>query len=239
MNTLELQRSLYRLGYDGGGCDGIDGPKTRAALEAFITANPGPSETPIDIYAEISEALKSVPTFIEAKNYSHTNRVELGVIVIHTAETPETHKEAVNVANFFAGIGCTGAPQASAHSHRRRLRSDSVRPRMRHGVARRIGERSLDRNRARRLRVANAGAMGRRLFESGARQFREARRAPLRTLRHSDRSHHAGRSRRWRQRTLRTLRRQRRVFEAGHGASRSWRFVSRGMRTLAMIRAAS
>lgn len=106
MNILELQRSLYRLGYDVGGCDGIMGPKTSDAVTAFSAEHNGDTT--------IVAALEVVPAFIEAKNYSRANRVELGVIVIHTAEAPEIHKEAVNVANFFAGIGCT-APQASAH----------------------------------------------------------------------------------------------------------------------------
>jgi N-acetyl-anhydromuramyl-L-alanine amidase AmpD len=114
MNTLELQRSLYRLGYDVGGCDGIMGPKTQAAVALLQQARELTPDVDVEIEIKSLIAYEKLPPFIEAKNYSRANRVELGVVVIHTAETPEIHKEAVNVANFFAGIGCT-APQASAH----------------------------------------------------------------------------------------------------------------------------
>lgn len=40
MNTLTLQRHLHRLGFDPGACDGVDGPKTRAALGVFLDAGP-------------------------------------------------------------------------------------------------------------------------------------------------------------------------------------------------------
>lgn len=39
MNTLTLQRHLHRLGFDPGALDGIDGPKTQAALRSFMAAH--------------------------------------------------------------------------------------------------------------------------------------------------------------------------------------------------------
>lgn len=120
MNTLEMQRALYRLGFDVGGVDGVSGPKTKAALVAFAAARCIPydgndAQTLVGVCAELEhEVATLLCPWIEARNYSKANRTQLDVIVIHTAETPEIHKEATNVANFFAGIGCT-APQASAH----------------------------------------------------------------------------------------------------------------------------
>lgn len=50
--------------------------------------------------------------FIQAKNYSKSNRTSIDLVVIHTAECGETPKADENVAGFFAGLQ---APQASAH----------------------------------------------------------------------------------------------------------------------------
>lgn len=114
MNTLEMQRALYRLGFDVGGVDGIAGPKTKAALAAWANdrnLDPESAQAVTELEHEVATLLCP---WIEARNYSKANRTDLGVIVIHTAEAPEIHKEATNVANFFAGIGCP-APQASAH----------------------------------------------------------------------------------------------------------------------------
>jgi len=109
MNTLDLQRSLFRLGYDVGGCDGVEGPMTQAAVSAFTAACPGTLDT------MIAAALVSVPPLILAAHFTPANRphsAPIDLIVEHTMEAPEKPKTAFNVASWFAG---TSAPQASAH----------------------------------------------------------------------------------------------------------------------------
>jgi len=115
MNTLERQRALYRLGFDVGGCDGIDGPKTADATQAFMN-DPRFEQTAwntVILDETIAKALEALPPFIEAKNYTRIgNRSKVDLIVIHTMEAPEKPKTARNVATWFAG---PSAPQASAH----------------------------------------------------------------------------------------------------------------------------
>lgn len=112
MNVLQLQRSLWRLGYDPGGCDGAPGPKTQAAITEFLTAQSVAAE---QLEAAIADALEHVPPFILAKHYTPANRphsAPIDLVVIHTMEAPEKPKTARNVATWFAG---DAAPQASAH----------------------------------------------------------------------------------------------------------------------------
>lgn len=106
MNILDLQRGLYRLGFDPGGCDGTTGPKTRAAILAFASAagvsySDDDPESLVLVEAEIAHELEALPAFIEAKNYSRSVVRPIDVIVIHTAEAPEIHHEARNVAGWF------------------------------------------------------------------------------------------------------------------------------------------
>lgn len=117
MNTLELQRALWRLGYDVGGCDGVDGPKTQRAIASFMHDDNASAATP---GYELALALQThldhlVPPFIPAAHFTPANRphsAPIDLIVIHTMEAPEKPKTARNVATWFAG---PSAPQASAH----------------------------------------------------------------------------------------------------------------------------
>jgi len=103
LSTLDIQRGLYRLGYDAGGCDGIMGLKTKAAIAAFMRDDNAGTDTPGWTLESVLEAhLELLPPFVEARNYSRAHRTDLGVIVIHTAEAPEIHHEARNVAGWFA-----------------------------------------------------------------------------------------------------------------------------------------
>jgi N-acetyl-anhydromuramyl-L-alanine amidase AmpD len=107
VNTLERQRALYRLGYDPGAIDGVDGPHTKAAFDLFrvdsgIDLGAAEAVTLEQIDHELAAAIEVLPPFIEARNYSRARRTDLGVIVIHTAEAPEIHREARNVAGWFA-----------------------------------------------------------------------------------------------------------------------------------------
>jgi N-acetyl-anhydromuramyl-L-alanine amidase AmpD len=112
MTPLELQRALFRLGYDPGGCDGVLGPKTGAAVDAFLAAH---SLVSCELDRALGEALELVPPLVLAAHYTPANRPHsspIDVVVIHTMEAPEKPKTARNVAAWFAG---SSAPQASAH----------------------------------------------------------------------------------------------------------------------------
>lgn len=101
ISTIEIQRALYRLGFDVGGVDGISGPKTKAAIAAFREASSGTApEMPLDV--ALADALEAFPPFIEARNYTRGGMLPVKLIVIHTAEAPEIHREAFNVAGWFA-----------------------------------------------------------------------------------------------------------------------------------------
>ena len=120
MNTLDVQRSLWRLGFDPGGCDGIIGPKTRAAIESFRLSRevpltdfePGSQLAAAIAYAEQNDGLAPL---VLAKHFTPSARptsAPIDVIVVHTMESFEKPKTAINVAKWFAG---ESAPQASAH----------------------------------------------------------------------------------------------------------------------------
>lgn len=100
MNTLDLQVALFRLGFDPGLIDGTDGPKTQAAVSAFLAGR-----EPVGLESYLGDELSKLPQFIQAKNFNRDHRPfthPLDFIVIHTAEAPEIHKEALNVAGWFA-----------------------------------------------------------------------------------------------------------------------------------------
>lgn len=102
MNTLEIQRALYRLGFDPGLVDGVDGPKTQVALSSFLNAGP---LARLDAEPEdaVSAALEALPAWMPSPNFNvgpATHR-EIRLIVIHTAETAELHDEARNIAGWL------------------------------------------------------------------------------------------------------------------------------------------
>lgn len=113
MDTLTIQQSLWRLGYDPVGCDGVDGPDTEAAKAAFCSAM---GIDPSAFENTLIDAISHLGPFIQAKNYNRGKRPHppfpIQLIVIHTMEAPEKPKTAFNVASWFAG---PSAPQASAH----------------------------------------------------------------------------------------------------------------------------
>ena len=83
MNVRERQVALYRLGFDCKGIDGIEGPNTLAAYEAFKEIWGS------DLDSALQTALRSVPPFIEARNLTRANRPTsspIDLIVIHTMD---------------------------------------------------------------------------------------------------------------------------------------------------------
>lgn len=110
MNIREQQVALFRLGFDPGGIDGIDGPKTRAAIAAFVASTSDP----------LGLTESRLPPFIEAQHLDRANRPTSGpidVIVIHTMEAAEKPQQAMGVAKWFGGklAPMYPAPMASAH----------------------------------------------------------------------------------------------------------------------------
>lgn len=103
MTPREQQIALYRLGFDPGRIDGVLGPKSAAALKAMLVAfGFNPANVPDDVAREIlSSHMLALPLFIAAKNFTPEHRTMIDRIVIHTAEAPEIHKEALNVAGWF------------------------------------------------------------------------------------------------------------------------------------------
>lgn len=118
MNTLELQRALWRLGYDPHGCDGVAGSNTEAAKAAFCSALSIDPSDEASIEAALLDGVShlDVPVFIQAKNFTPSHRPNppypIELVIFHTMEAPEKPKTAFNVASWFAG---PSAPQASAH----------------------------------------------------------------------------------------------------------------------------
>jgi len=113
MDTLSIQQTLWRLGYDPVGCDGTDGPNTEAAKAAFCSA----LGITVDAFeATLTESAAGLGPFIQAKNYNRSIRPHtphpIELVIFHTMEAPEKPKTAFNVASWFAG---PSAPQASAH----------------------------------------------------------------------------------------------------------------------------
>jgi N-acetyl-anhydromuramyl-L-alanine amidase AmpD len=97
MNPRDQQIALYRLGFDPGGIDGVIGPKTKAAIAAFLAGR-----DPIGLESYLNDASIKLPVFMRAKNFTPEHRTVIDVVVIHTAEAPEIHKEALNIAGWFA-----------------------------------------------------------------------------------------------------------------------------------------
>lgn len=125
MSILTVQRTLFRLGYDPGGCDGADGPKTEAALAAFAHDHDTVLVTRNEIEPILIEAASHLDPLILSQwtdgagklqlRYTPANRPHsspIDLIVIHTMEAPEKPKTAHNVAAWFAS---KQGPQASAH----------------------------------------------------------------------------------------------------------------------------
>lgn len=88
--------------------DGIVGPKSLAKI----------NDKPQKLNDPNFDALNI--KFVQAKNYTKTNRTDIKWIVIHSMESAESSTTAENVAGWFAG---SSAPQASAHYC---LDSDSI-----------------------------------------------------------------------------------------------------------------
>jgi N-acetyl-anhydromuramyl-L-alanine amidase AmpD len=90
--------------------DGVVGPATVTAANEEIAAL---APAPVIPQSKLSDE-PLVTRFIQAKNYTKANRTsaDIQVIVIHTAETPETATTAEAIASWAAG---SQAPQASWH----------------------------------------------------------------------------------------------------------------------------
>lgn len=114
MNVRDEQLALFRLGFDPGPFDGIDGPRTAAARHAYLSAYP---VTPCA--AAYAAGLARVPEYIPAQNYTRPARDtrELNVIVVHTIESLKRPGIARSTAEWFAGRLAPRypAPRASAH----------------------------------------------------------------------------------------------------------------------------
>lgn len=104
MNVLERQTALYRLGFDPQGLDGVQGKNTDAAIAAFLESvgEMGGSPAHLDELLAGAATRAGLPQFIQARNFTRAHRTRLDLIVVHTAEAPEIHAEAFNVATFFA-----------------------------------------------------------------------------------------------------------------------------------------
>lgn len=110
ISIRDQQIMLFRLGFEPGPIDGVDGPKTRAALSAFVASSP----------ESLPAAASRLPSFIESKNLTRANRphsTPIDLIVIHTMESAEKPQQARAVARWFANLLAPTypAPQASAH----------------------------------------------------------------------------------------------------------------------------
>ena len=117
MNMLELQRALFRLGFDPYGCDGIDGPHTRAALVDYqhTIGEPETGEPDAATVRAISDGLLALEPLILAAHFTPASRphsAPIDLVVVHTMEASEKPGTALAVAKWFAG---TAAPMASAH----------------------------------------------------------------------------------------------------------------------------
>lgn len=117
MNVLELQRALFRLGFDPHGCDGFTGPHTRAALVDYqrTIGEPETGEADASTVQALADGLLALEPLILAAHFtpaSRPNSSPIDLVVVHTMEAPEKPKTAQNVATWFAG---PSAPQASAH----------------------------------------------------------------------------------------------------------------------------
>lgn len=109
MNIRDEQIALFRLGFNPGPFDGIDGPRTAAARRTFAMKG-----------ITYEQALRLVPDFIQAKNYTRTPRDvrDLDVIVVHTIENRVRGPGvARSTAAWFADRNAPRypAPKASAH----------------------------------------------------------------------------------------------------------------------------
>jgi N-acetyl-anhydromuramyl-L-alanine amidase AmpD len=116
MTVRDEQILLYRLGFDPGAIDGIDGPKTEAARKA-LTDSVKHYASPL---SQINALKSALPKFIQAKNYRAANRPRsspIDLLVIHTMEAKEKPAQAIGVARWFAGelAPTYPAPMASAH----------------------------------------------------------------------------------------------------------------------------
>ena len=103
MNIVDRQRALYRLGYDPGVIDGVDGPATRIALQAFAAARCIDPSNTFQIDGELAHGVDGLAIWMPSPNFNVgplTHRT-IRLIVIHTAETPELHDEAKNVGGWF------------------------------------------------------------------------------------------------------------------------------------------
>lgn len=117
MNTLEVQRALFRLGFDPQGCDGIAGPLTQEALleyqRTLDLAQTGVANA--STVQALTDGLFTLEPLILASHFTPAKRPHsspIDLIVVHTMEAPERPGTARAVASWFAGLS---APQASAH----------------------------------------------------------------------------------------------------------------------------
>jgi N-acetyl-anhydromuramyl-L-alanine amidase AmpD len=102
MNIADRQRALYRLGFDPGLIDGVDGPATLAAVTALLAARGLDFGTAVD--EQLAHELDALPAWMPSPNFNvgPAKHRAIRLIVIHTAETPELHDEARNVGGWFA-----------------------------------------------------------------------------------------------------------------------------------------
>jgi len=67
MNTLTMQRHLHRLGFDPGELDGLDGPKTQAALAHFLEGR-----NTDDVEAELLDASMNIVDGLDTSYFQAT-----------------------------------------------------------------------------------------------------------------------------------------------------------------------
>jgi N-acetyl-anhydromuramyl-L-alanine amidase AmpD len=120
MLVPDEQVTLYRLGFEPGLIDGVDGPFTRAARAAFLKSIGMSGATRDVLDRELERARQKLCPFVQAKNFKRARRPHsdpLNVIVIHTMEAHEKPGQALNVARWFADQFAPRypAPMASAH----------------------------------------------------------------------------------------------------------------------------
>lgn len=116
MNLHDEQIALFRLGYEPGPFDGIDGPRTRDARDAFL-ADVGACLADYD--AELARSAALLPLFIQAKSYTRTlgDTREIRRIVIHTIEGVRREGTARSTARWFAGELAPTFPSPAASAH--------------------------------------------------------------------------------------------------------------------------
>lgn len=123
MLVRDQQVTLFRLGFDCKGVDGVDGPNTRAARAAFHASRGFPKEGGLDsagFQLTLAAAALQLPPFIQSRNYTPAVRPwkdPINWIVIHTMQSAETPAQALGCAKWFGGLLLPTYPPPQASTH--------------------------------------------------------------------------------------------------------------------------